>query len=384
MGALDLSGFPVIDNHCHPVSRAQQHTDVAAWRGLFTESPDLVMRSQHSADTAFYHRLLRAMAQWYGLPDDDVNEAAVLAVRATRSPIDLVSDLFRNAHIEGVVIDTGFPPPETVFNDMELTAAAGVRQASLLRLELLFQDLVARSGTLDVLLEVTSVELADVRARGFAGFKTIAGYRTGLAVQRWATPDVQSSFEAARAEVELTGSVRLGHKPLLDTLLHRAFAAAAEQALPVQVHVGYGDPDVDLRAANPLQLREVLMAQEYKGMSVVLLHDCWPYVREGAYLAAVHDNVYLDLSFAIPFLSMAEMTSTTRAALGAAPLSKLMYSSDGARVPELHWLGARDGRRVLGVCLGELVADGDLPSTRAEDTAARILAGTARTLYGLA
>jgi len=384
MTALDLSGFPVVDNHCHPVSRTQRHTDVAAWRGLFTESPDPVMQSQHSADTAFYRRLLRAMADWYGVPGDEPDEAAVLAARATHSPTELVSGLFRDAQIEGVVVDTGFPPPDTVLSAPELTAAGGVSQASLLRLELLFQDLVARSDTLDGLLELTSAELTDVREQGFAGFKTIAGYRTGLAVQRWAAADVQSSFTAARAEVESTGSVRLGHKPLLDTLLHRAFAAAAEQGLPVQVHVGYGDPDVDLRAANPLQLREVLLAQEYKGMSVVLLHDCWPYVREGAYLAAVHDNVYLDLSFAIPVLSVAEMTSTTRAALGAAPVSKLMYSSDGARVPELHWLGARDGRRVLGACLGELVADGDLPASRAEDAAARILAGTARTLYGLA
>jgi hypothetical protein len=34
-----------------------------------------------------------------------------------------------------------------------------------------------------------------------------------------------------------------------------------------------------------------------------------------------------------------------------------MYSSDGARVPELHWLGARDGRRAIGTVLGELMDD---------------------------
>ena len=74
----------------------------------------------------------------------------------------------------------------------------------------------------------------------------------------------------------------------------------------------------------------------------------------------------------------------TRAALGAAPVSKLMYSCDGARVPELHWLGAHDGRRVLGACLAELVADGDLAARDAEDVAGRVLSGNTRALYGMA
>ena len=179
------------------------------------------------------------------------------------------------------------------------------------------------------------------------------------------------------------GSVRLGYQPLLDTLLHLAFEAAAAQQLPVQFHVGYGDPDADLRTAAPLELRDVLEEPGYRPMPVVLLHGCWPYVREGAYLAAVYGNVYLDLSFAIPFLSVAEMTSMARAAVGTAPATKLMYSSDGARVPELHWAGAHDGRRVLGAVLGELVSDGDLSLAEARQAGERILRGNARRVYGL-
>jgi predicted TIM-barrel fold metal-dependent hydrolase len=119
-------------------------------------------------------------------------------------------------------------------------------------------------------------------------------------------------------------------------------------------------------------------------MPVVLLHSCWPYVREGAYLASVYGNAFLDLSYAIPFLSIGEMRSMTRAALGVAPISKLMYSSDGARVPELHWLGARDGRRLLSGALGELVDDGDLGQDEARRAGERILRDTAAGLYGVA
>ena len=72
-----------------------------------------------------------------------------------------------------------------------------------------------------------------------------------------------------------------------------------------------------------------------------------------------------------------------RAAVGTAPATKLMYSSDGGRVPELHWAGAHDGRRVLGAVLGELVSDGDLSLAEARQAGERILRGNARRVYGL-
>ncbi len=101
--------------------------------------------------------------------------------------------------------------------------------------------------------------------------------------------------------------------------------------------------------------------------------------------AAVYPNAYLDVSYGIPFLSIGELRAVTRAALGAAPWSKVMYSSDGSRVPELHWIGAKDGRSCLAQALGELVDDGELAGPdEAREVAARILSGTASHLYGVA
>jgi hypothetical protein len=247
----------------------------------------------------------------------------------------------------------------------------------------MFQELVAGSGSYPELADAVRARLADVRSSGFSGFKSIAAYRAGLAIHRWPAGDTEAAFRQAREEVARSGSVRLGYQPLLDALLHLAFEAAAAQELPVQFHVGYGDPDADLRTAAPLQLREVLEEAAYRPMPVVLLHSCWPYFREGAYLAAVYGNVYLDLSFAIPFLSVAEMTSVARAAVAAAPATKIMYSSDGARIPELHWIGAHDGRRALGRVLSELVDDGDLSGAQARQAGERILRGNARRVYGM-
>ena len=382
MADLRLDDLPVVDNHCHGIDATQEPTDLADWRSRFTESPHARVRAVDAADTAFYRRLTRRMAVFHGL-DADADEFAVLEARRRLSTQELTTTLLRDAGIEALVVDTGYPAADQVIGPAALELATGASPALLLRLELLFQELVAQHPSVEAVKAALRAHLGDVRASGHAGLKSIVGYRTGLDVQHWGADELAESFRLARQEVERTGSVRLGHKPLLDTLLHAALTIASEQELPVQFHVGYGDPDVDLRTASPLALREVFEQDAYRGVPIVLLHGCWPYVREGAFLAAVYQNAYLDLSYGIPFLSLGELRSMTRAALGTAPFSSLMYSSDGARVPELHWMGARDGRRVLGKVLGELVDDGELSTLQAMDVAARILAGTARSLYGV-
>jgi uncharacterized protein len=378
---IDLTDVPVVDNHCHAVDLRQGHRDVEAWRAHFSESPDARMRATDVADTVFYRRLLTEMAAHYGVP---AREEAVLAARAELGAEELTGRLFRDAGVGALVVDTGYPDPDTALDAARMAEAAGCTAVSLLRLELVLQDLVAAHERYDDLCDAVRDRLSDSRGKGVSGFKSVAGYRTGLDIRRWQRDEVDAAFAAARQEVRSRGAVRLGHKPLLDSLLHVAFEVAAAEELPVQFHVGYGDPDADLREANPLLLRAVLEERAYRGMPVVLLHGCWPFVREGAYLAAVYGNAHLDVSFGIPFLSRQEMRAVTRAALGAAPVSKLMYSSDGARVPELHWMAAHDGRRLLGEVLGELVDDGDLTTTEARTAGERILRDNAEELYDIA
>ncbi|MGH2480246.1 MAG: amidohydrolase family protein, partial [Ktedonobacteraceae bacterium] len=146
---------------------------------------------------------------------------------------------------------------------------------------------------------------------------------------------------------------------------------------------GYGDKDTDMRLGNPLQLREVLENGEYQGMSVVLLHECYPYTQLGAYLAAVYPQVYLDLSYTIPFVERLEMLAFTRQALSVAPASKLMYSSDGIHVPEMHWAAAVRGRSVIGQALDEMIEYDEIDEEQGYLLARQVLHDTAYTVYKL-
>jgi hypothetical protein len=382
MQPIDLSAVPVVDNHCHGLYHEQRPADIVAWRRLFTESGDAGMPREHVAATLYYRRLLGEVAAFYGCASD---EGAVLAARASRNGADLIASLLRAANVEALLVDQGYPLQELVLPDAEVATLAGCRTAPMLRVEPLMQRLIAEHTALDDVAEALHLALADLRGHGYVALKSIAAYRSGLEIRMWPRDEVEVAFTWARERVAREGGMRLGpdDKPLLDALLHVTFAEAARQEVPVQFHVGYGDTDADLLRANPLLLRAVLEEPAYRGMPVVLLHECYPYTREGAYLAAVYEHVYLDLSYGIPFLGRGEMLAYTRAAVGIAPLSKLLYSSDGVGVPEIHWMSARDGRAIVGQALGECVASGELSAAEAEAAGVSVLRDNALRLYRL-
>jgi predicted TIM-barrel fold metal-dependent hydrolase len=377
--AVDLRHVTVVDNHCHGILRSQSFDDLVSWRRAFTESADPGMPREHVASTAFYLRLIRTLAAFF---DCEPEEGAVFATRAEMEGSELTGALLRAANVEILLIDTGYPPPEEVLSAGELAELGGCRTEPMLRLETLMERLLAEHGSLEEVKEALAAALNDVRSQGYVALKSIVAYRTGLDVREWTGEEAEASFHDFQ-QAAGEGSVRLAHKPLLDTLLHVAFTEAARQEVPVQFHVGYGDADTNLLLGNPLHLRAMLERPEYRGMPVVLLHECYPYTREGGYLAAVYENVYLDLSYGIPLLGYGEMLSFTREALGVAPISKLLYSSDGIGVPELHWMSAIDGRHVLGQALEDLVAHTELTIPEAEAAGEDVLRGNAIRLYRL-
>jgi len=379
METIDVDEIPIIDQHCHGFYRRQQPDDLTGWHRHFTESADPSMLGELASSSLSYARVVRRMAEFFDCPP---TEEAILLARSRQAPMDLIQTLLRAARIDALVIDTGYPAVDQLIPNREIGELGACRVVELLRLEILMQQLIMLYDQLSEVILALEAALRDIRGSGYAGLKSIVAYRTGLNIGWWDRSQAEEAFALARKSIA-RGSLRLAHKPLLDTLLHIAFREAARQEVPVQFHTGYGDTDVDLLLANPLYLRPVLEHQPYRGMTVVLLHECYPYTREGAYLAAVYPQVFLDLSYGIPFLSYTEMASFTRAAVGVAPLLKLVYSSDAVGIPELHWASTLDGRRILGQVLGEAVASGDLTPARAEAGARAILHDTAARLYRL-
>ena len=377
---LDLTTIPVVDNHCHPVL-LQQQIDVATFRRYFTESPDASIAEQHVPHTVYYLWMLRQLAAFYHC---ERSEDAVVAAHNSMSAETLIEHLITSAHIDTLVLDPAFPLPDVCYSPQQISQLGQCRTVKMFRLETLMQRLVLEHSDFDDVVAHFSAEISDIRAKGYCAFKSIVAYRTGLQIAEWSKDEAVASFQQARAEaVAKQGQFRIAHKPLIDYLLHIAFAQAAEQHVPMQFHTGYGDNDTDMRLGNPLQLRDVLERRDYQTMPIVLLHESYPYTQLGAYLAAVYPHVYFDLSYMIPFVEKLEMLAFTRQALSVAPASKLMYSSDGINIPEMHWAGAIRGRSVLAQVLQEMIAVDEIDEQQAFSIATQILHDNAYKVYQL-
>lgn len=375
---LDLSAIPVVDNHCHPVL-LNQALDAQGFRSYWTEGSDSLLAEQHVQHTVYYLWMLRQMALFYGCPD---NEEAVLTTRNRLDSESIIERLFRAANFDTIVLDPAFPLPDNCFSPAQMGQLSHCRTAKLLRLETLMQQLVVECSDFDNLCERYEQVISDIRAHGYCGFKSIVAYRGGLQVSERTKDEAVAAFNEARLAIR-NSVLRISHKPLIDYLLFLAFRHASEQGLPVQFHTGYGDSDTDMRLGNPLHLRDVLERGDLRGMKVVLLHESYPYTQLGAYLAAVYPHVYFDLSYTIPFVDRLEMLAFTRQAISVAPASKLMYSSDGIHLPEMHWAGATRGRSVIGQVLGEMVEADEIDEQQGYELAHMILRETAYTVYNL-
>jgi hypothetical protein len=317
---MDLDGIALVDHHAHGILRARPSLD--EFRGLFSESPD-PRQWPHIATGVTYRRAIRELAELFGV---EPTEEAVHAHRLATDPRQYARRLLAGTNTELLLLDDGYPASDVGTSWDEFAEWVGVPARPVLRIE-----------------SHTPEEAANAREQGYVALKTVAAYRGGL-------DRVSEQVVAALEANEASGD-----------------------PLPVQVHCGFGDSDLELSRADPSYLKPLV--ERFRETPIVLLH-CYPFVREAGWLAHVYGNVWFDLSLTIPHVS--QPAQAVREALELAPLSKLLYASDAARTPELYYLAARWWRRSLAEVLPEL-----LPEEEAEEAARLILRDNARALYRL-
>jgi uncharacterized protein len=355
--ADSLWAVPSVDHHAHGIVPVRPTLD--EFRGMFSESSDPV-QWPHVATGLTYRRAIRELAAFLGC---EPHEDAVHAHRLAADFDAYSAGLLRASGTGLLLVDDGYPAAGEGYGWERMGELAGCAARPVMRIERVAEEALA--GGFGEFRERVRAEVSSAGARGFAGLKTIAAYRTGLDVRR---PDV----DAARAAFAEAGS-RLRSKPLLELALWDALEANAPDPLPVQVHAGFGDSDLLLSRADPTWLKPAF--ERYPTTPFVLLH-CYPFVREAGWLAHVYGNVYFDLSLTIPHVSRpAEMV---RQALELAPVSKLLYASDAARTPELYLLAARWWRAALAEVLAA-----ELPAAEAERAGTMILCDNAHSVYPL-
>lgn len=355
---------PLTDHHVHgcftvPLDRAGFE------ESLNEASPDPIPPFMTQFDSQLGFAVRRCCSPLLGLPahagaDDYWRRRTDLA------PAELAAAFLPAAGVSRWLVDTGFWR-DRLCAPADLADWSGGRVQEVLRLERLAEDLFAQGLSGRGFVDAFRRRLA-APGPGVVATKTIAAYRCGFDID-WSRPTDVAATRAAATPAD---------RVVDPTLIAFGVHAAADAGLPIQIHVGLGDRDLDLRRADPLLLTPLLAATSR--VPVVLLH-CYPFHREAGYLAQAFGHVHLDVGLAINHLG-ARSVELLAESLELAPFAKQLYASDACGPPELHLLGAVLWRRGLARVLSRWVREGDWSLTDAVRVVRMIGAGNATRVYG--
>jgi predicted TIM-barrel fold metal-dependent hydrolase len=369
-----LGGLRLVDHHCHSVRG--DDLDRPAFEALLTEAGVAPVPGGSTFDTPLGVAVRRWCAPVLDLPAHAAPQE-YLARRAELGAAEANRRLLAAAGASDLLLDS-YRPPHALAADA-LAAASGARVHRVLRLETVAEQ-VAETGVPAVGFPRALIAALAEQAAGAVALKSVAAYRTGLDLDptRPEPAEVAAAAGAWLARGERAAAYRLDEPVLVRFLLW----AGVDLGLPLQLHTGFGDPDLRLHRSDPALLGDFCAAVAGTGTRVLLLH-CYPYHRQAAYLASVYPHVYLDVGLALNHVG-AGAPRVLAEALELAPFGKLLYSSDAFGLAELYHLGAVQFRRALGGVLDRWVGDGDMAAADAERYATMIGAGNARRVYDLA
>lgn len=368
-----LAALPLVDHHCHGV--VTDDLDRAAFESLLTEGDAWPGSGISPFDSPVGVAVRRHCAPLLGL-DRHAPADAYLARRSELGPHE-VNRRFLAASGTGVFcVDTGYAP-DRITTPAELADAAGGTATTheVVRLEGVAEAVAAKGVEPGEYAAVFRAAAEDaVRRPGVVAVKSVAAYRTGFDLEP-ARPSAAEVTDAARRWLD--GGGRLVDPVLVRQLLW----TAVDLGLPLQLHTGFGDNDIRMHRVDPTLLTDWLHLTAGT-IPVVLLH-CWPYQRQAAYLAAVFEQVYLDVGLTLHFVGPARARAILEEALEITPFRKLLYSSDAYGVAEFYHLGALAFRQGLAGLLQDRVAADELSLPDALRIATWAGRDNALRLYGL-
>ena len=372
-----MHDIPLLDHHCHGVVTGELTR--AKLEALMSES-----YLPPAPGTSQFQKPLGLAIRRHCAPLLDLEPLATAeeycARRESLGNAEVNRRLLSASTVSEHLIDTGHRAVE-ISTPAEFARICGHRVREVVRIEAVAEELAASGCSADTYAQRLT-EVLRARAAQAVGFKSVVAYRTTFRIEQTAPADVEVAAAAGRWLKASAGKRPRLADPVL--IRHGLWAAAdicREKRMPLQLHVGFGDPDVYMHACDPTHFTDFLRDMESWQVPVTLLHN-YPFVREAGWLAEIFQNVYYDVGAILNFTG-ASSVRIMREALEMGPYTKQLFSSDAFGLPELHYLGVVLFRRALGTVLNEWLAAGDCTTRDVEDIYGAIAHANAARIYPL-
>lgn len=372
---VDALALPLIDHHVHGCftgDLTRQQFEESLNEGSTDPIPGFM--------TQFDSQLGFAIRRWcpplLGLP----RYATADEYWARRSELggDAVARaLLPAAGVRRWLVDTGFAA-DGLTTPTTLAHWSGGQAQEILRLETLGESLVREGVSPQRYADEFRAALGDL-GEAVVGVKSIVAYRCGFDLD-W-TPPTDSEVANEVASWIVSSPSGQGQRMTSQRLAVFGIQAAAQAGLPIQLHVGLGDRDLDLHRVDPMLLLPLLRQPAIQRVPILLLH-CYPFHRQAGYLAQAFGNIHFDVGLAVNYLG-ARSVELLAESLELAPFAKQLYSSDAFGPPELHLLGSVLWRRGMARVLSRWIREGDWSTAEAVRVARMIGADNATRVYRL-
>lgn len=369
IGALQLVDHHVHGATPHDLARTQLEA-------MLTESDRPIPGWMTQFDSQVGFAVRRWCAPLLGLPAH-ADAAAYVARRLELGAAEVNRRLLSASGVETYLVETGYRG-DAILGLSGMAESSGRATREVVRIEAVLESLAAAGVDPTSLPAEFPRALADASADA-VGMKSIIAYRYGFDFDpaRPSDRDVVAAATTWIAHIKRTGQIRVDDP----VLLRFGLWCGIDRGLPIQLHTGYGDADLDLHRCDPLLLMPWLRLIEPSGVDILLLH-CYPYHRQAGYLAQVFGHVYFDVGLAINYTG-ARSEAIIAESLELAPFSKILFSSDAWGPAELHYLGAELWRRGTAGVISRWVESGEWSLDDAARVARMIGRDNAIRVYGL-
>jgi uncharacterized protein len=373
--SASIGGMPLVDHHCHGVVPGD--LDRRSFEGFITEGFDPAPEGRSHFDSPVGLAVRRWCAPVLELPPL-ASPGEYLTRREELGAGEVHRRFLRAAGLEALLVETG----HLAAGLLEPAAMGSLAAAPAHRVERLetVAEAVARQGVDAADYPDAFDQALEEAAAGAVGLKTVLAYRGGFELDP-TRPSTGEVVDAADRWLSKGGAPRLEDPVLLRHGIWTGADLARHRRLPLQIHAGYGDPDLTLHLVNPSLLTDLVRALGRLGVTVVFLH-CYPYHREAAYLAAVFPHVYFDVGLALHYTGPSAIRILTEA-MELAPFTKQLYSSDAYALAEFHYLGAVAFRRGLAAILEDWVRHEECSAADADHIAELLGRANAHRIYPL-
>lgn len=364
---------PLVDHHVHgPLAGDVSRSELEM---LLTESNRAIPAGTTVFDSQIGFAIRQHCAPVLGL-ESGASADQYVDRRTEYSADDLARLFLGEAGVSDWIVDTGFGTDE-IWSLAHMGDQLAGHTHEIVRLEALLERVAVGTSAAD--LQARFEDAVTEAAQHAVGWKSIIAYRFGFDFDpsRPGPSEILAAADRWLTTAAHGAPLRVDDPVLLRWLLY----AACDTGLPVQVHSGYGDPDLDLHRSDPLLLTDWLRNAEGSGSSIMLLH-CYPFHRNAGYLAQVFPHVYCDVGLGINY-SGAACRQIVSESMELTPFSKLLFSSDAWGPPELHYLGSLLWRRATAAAMSQWVENGDWPASEPDRVLRMIGRDNALRVYGL-